>query len=108
MMLDTVALMYAKEIFCCQKFFETLDPLNVILACMDLKNSLAWNLHLPWVSITNGTNSFDVAITFLYFVNFNLAFNTAAAPGKYDANISESLTKPLEGLFASTVFFICL
>ena len=40
-------------------------------------------------------NSLDVAIAFLYFVNFDLAFKTAAAPGKYDADNSESLTKPL-------------
>ena len=44
-----------------------------------------------------------MAITLLYFANLDLAFETAAAPGKYEAVNSESLTKPLDGLLGSTV-----
>ena len=53
--------------------------------------------------MTNGTNSFDVAMTSLYFENFDPAFITAAASGKYEDEISEFLTNPLEGLLASIV-----
>ena len=51
----------------------------------------------------NGTIFFYAAMTSLYFLNLDLAFVTAAAPGKYDDEIFESLTNPLEGLFASIV-----
>ena len=51
----------------------------------------------------NGTIFFYAAMTSLYFLNLDLAFVTAAAPGKYDDEIFESLTNPLEGLLACIV-----
>ena len=59
--------------------------------------------HLPCVSMTKGTNSFDESITLLYFENLDLAFITAAAPGKYKGAISEFLTNQSKGLFASII-----
>ena len=53
--------------------------------------------------MTKGTNSFDEAMTLLYFENLDLVFITAEAPGKHEGEISEFLTNPLEGLFASIV-----
>ena len=63
---------------------------------------LARNCYLPWVSMTNRTKSLDAAMTASYLRSFDLALITAAAPGKSDDETSKPLTKPFEGLFAST------
>ena len=42
-------------------------------------------------------------MTALYLRSLDLALITAAAPGKYDEEMSEPLIKPFERLFASIV-----